>query len=91
MLLWVKFPRLSAFCTFVHVGEPRRAFLFPSSGGQQEVQLTALGNATGTVVGATEILKRQPGLLNVKKIETSLSDRGVARYERAMRIIGVCV
>eukprot|EP00668_Euglena_longa_P000517 GGOE01000642.1.p1 GENE.GGOE01000642.1~~GGOE01000642.1.p1 ORF type:complete len:123 (-),score=6.42 GGOE01000642.1:365-733(-) len=48
-------------------------------GGELEVKLTGLGDATTTVVGACEILKRQEGLVTVTKVETSLSERGQAR------------
>lgn len=34
-------------------------------GGETEVKLTGLGDATTTVVGATEILKRQEGMVTV--------------------------
>lgn len=43
------------------------------------MKLTGLGDATTTVVGATEILKRQEGMVTVTKVETSLSERGQAR------------
>ena len=36
-----------------------------SLGGELEVKLTGLGDATSTVVGATEILKRQEGMVSV--------------------------
>eukprot|EP00993_Chasmostoma_nieuportense_P005837 NODE_6454_length_533_cov_26.864532_g6289_i0.p2 GENE.NODE_6454_length_533_cov_26.864532_g6289_i0~~NODE_6454_length_533_cov_26.864532_g6289_i0.p2 ORF type:complete len:145 (-),score=29.81 NODE_6454_length_533_cov_26.864532_g6289_i0:98-472(-) len=49
------------------------------NGGESEVKLTGLGDATNTVVGAAEILKRQDGMVNVKKMETSMSDRGLSR------------
>eukprot|EP00669_Euglena_mutabilis_P002330 TRINITY_DN1294_c0_g1_i3.p1 TRINITY_DN1294_c0_g1~~TRINITY_DN1294_c0_g1_i3.p1 ORF type:complete len:133 (-),score=6.79 TRINITY_DN1294_c0_g1_i3:400-768(-) len=48
-------------------------------GGEVEVKLTGLGEATASVVGACEILKRQEGLIKVNKIESSLSERGQAR------------
>jgi len=48
-------------------------------GGEKEVKLTGLGDATSTVVGAVEILKRTEGLAEVLKLETSLSDRGLPR------------
>eukprot|EP00906_Rhabdomonas_costata_P028996 RCo040958 len=53
-----------------------KRFIF---GGEAEVTLTGLGNATAIVVGAAEILKRQEGLMIVKKIESSLSSRGMSR------------
>eukprot|EP01004_Peranema_trichophorum_P010709 NODE_9535_length_582_cov_200.599129_g8898_i0.p1 GENE.NODE_9535_length_582_cov_200.599129_g8898_i0~~NODE_9535_length_582_cov_200.599129_g8898_i0.p1 ORF type:complete len:113 (-),score=20.81 NODE_9535_length_582_cov_200.599129_g8898_i0:186-524(-) len=48
-------------------------------GGEAEVKLTGLGDATTTVVGAAEILKRQEGLAVIKTIETSLSERNLSR------------
>eukprot|EP00996_Jenningsia_fusiforme_P005449 NODE_6417_length_573_cov_18.227099_g6003_i0.p2 GENE.NODE_6417_length_573_cov_18.227099_g6003_i0~~NODE_6417_length_573_cov_18.227099_g6003_i0.p2 ORF type:complete len:144 (-),score=40.00 NODE_6417_length_573_cov_18.227099_g6003_i0:71-502(-) len=48
-------------------------------GGEAEVKLTGLGETTNTVVGATEMLKRTEGFVVVKKIETTLSERGLSR------------
>eukprot|EP00667_Euglena_gracilis_P019006 EG_transcript_20296 len=48
-------------------------------GGEAEVKITGLGDATITVVGAAEILKRQEGLVKVTHVETSLSERGLPR------------
>eukprot|EP00994_Dinema_validum_P004356 NODE_2398_length_704_cov_160.641221_g1950_i0.p1 GENE.NODE_2398_length_704_cov_160.641221_g1950_i0~~NODE_2398_length_704_cov_160.641221_g1950_i0.p1 ORF type:complete len:128 (-),score=36.06 NODE_2398_length_704_cov_160.641221_g1950_i0:266-649(-) len=53
-----------------------KRFLF---GGEAEVKLTGLGDATTTVVGAAEILKRQEGMVVIKKVESSLSERSLSR------------